>query len=70
MFHDLHKHKDIRFQFNKECITNKEIKLTFVKSLNQVIEICTKPLKSDSFQKLQMTLGVGGNSSLRGDVGK
>ena len=52
VFHDRSKHIDMRFHFIQECITRKEVHLESVKSHDQVVNILTKPLKYDTFNKL------------------
>ena len=66
VFHDRSKHIDTRFHFIRECIARKEVHLEFVKSHDQVANILTKPLKYDTFNKLQLLLGVIKKTSLRG----
>ena len=66
IFHDRSKHIDTRFHFIRECIARKEVHLEFVKSHDQVANILTKPLKYDTFNKLQLLLGVIKKTSLRG----
>ena len=68
VFHDQSKHFDTRYHFIQECIARKEVHLDFMKSHDQVANILTKPLKYDTFNKLQALLGVIKKTSLRGDV--
>jgi len=68
VFHDRSKHIDTRYHFIRECIARKEVQLEFVKSHDQVANIFTKPLKYDTFYKLQALLGVIMKTSLRRDV--
>ena len=68
VFHDRSKRIDTRYHFIRECIARKEVQLEFVKSQDQVADIFTKPLKYDTFYKLQALLGVIRKTSLRGDV--
>ena len=67
VFHDQSKHIDTRFHFIRECIENREVKLDYVKSKDQVADIFTKALKIDDFERLRTWLGVG-KSSLRESV--
>ena len=53
IFHGQSKHIDTRYHFIRECIARKEVHLEFVKSHDQVADILTKPLKYDTFNKLQ-----------------
>ena len=43
------------------------VEVEHVKSLDQIVDIFTKPLKYDIFYKLRMMIGVGKISSLRGE---
>lgn len=58
VFHDRSKHIDTRYHFIRECITKKEIELEYVKSVDQVADIFTKPLKVEVFEKMRTLLGV------------
>lgn len=58
VFHDRSKHIDTRYHFIRENIMEKEIKLEYVKSADQVADIFTKPLGVDVFSKMRSMLGV------------
>ncbi|KZV06675.1 hypothetical protein F511_45844 [Dorcoceras hygrometricum] len=58
VFHERSKHIDTRYHFIRECIAKKEVELKHVKTMDQVADIFTKPLKFDSFEKLRFMLGV------------
>jgi hypothetical protein len=62
------KHIDIRFNYLRDCITNKEVKVKYMKTHDQVVYIFTKPLKYDIFIKIRDMLGVMKKLSLRGGV--
>ena len=66
VFHDRNKHIDIRFHYLRDCITNKEVEVKYMKTQDQVANIFTKPLKYDVFIKMRDILGVMKKSSLRG----
>ncbi|XP_071738725.1 uncharacterized mitochondrial protein AtMg00810-like [Rutidosis leptorrhynchoides] len=68
VFHDRSKHIDTKYHYIRECVTNKEVQIKYAKSLDQVADIFTKPLKHETFQRLRNMLGVT-KSSLRGAVG-
>ena len=68
VFHDRNKHIDIRFHYLRDCITNKEVEVKYMKTQDPVANIFTKPLKYDVFIKMRDILGVMKKSSLRGDV--
>ena len=68
VFHDRSKHIETKYHFIRQCIENMHVEVEYVKSLDQIADIFTKPLKYDTFQKLRMMIGVGKISSLRGSV--
>ncbi|KAL0416772.1 UNVERIFIED_CONTAM: Retrovirus-related Pol polyprotein from transposon RE2 [Sesamum latifolium] len=68
VFHDRNKHIDARFHFIRYCIANKEIKVEYVKTLDQVADTFIKALKKDRFQQLRGMIGVVMESSLEGGV--
>jgi hypothetical protein len=68
VFHDRNKHIDTRFHYLRDCITNKEVEVKYMKTQDQVANIFTKPLKYDVFIKMRDILRVVKKSSLRGDV--
>jgi hypothetical protein len=66
VFHDRNKHIDIRFHHLKDCVTNKEIEVKYVKTWDQVVNIFIKPLKYDISIKIRDLQRVMKKSSLRG----
>jgi len=58
LFHDISKHINIRFHYLRDCITNKEVEVKYVKTQDQVTNIFTKPLKNDIFIKMRDMLEV------------
>ena len=58
VYHDRSKHIDTTYYFIRECIAKKEVELMYVKSHDQVVNIFTKPLKFEDFQRLRSSLGV------------
>ncbi|XP_065879565.1 uncharacterized mitochondrial protein AtMg00810-like [Euphorbia lathyris] len=58
VFHDRSKHIDTRYHFIRECIEQKEVKLKYVKTQDQIADIFTKLLKYDVFSHLRAQLGV------------
>ncbi|KAK3037884.1 hypothetical protein RJ639_032114 [Escallonia herrerae] len=68
VFHDRSKHIETKYHFIRQCIENMQVEVGYVKSVDQLADIFTKPLKDDIFQKLRMMIGVGNMSSLRGSV--
>ncbi|KAL0853708.1 hypothetical protein Bca101_058860 [Brassica carinata] len=66
VFHDRSKHIDT---YIRECVTNMDVQLEYVKTNDQVDDIFTKPLKREDFIKMRSLLGVT-KSSLKGGVEK
>ncbi|KAA0066315.1 putative mitochondrial protein [Cucumis melo var. makuwa] len=58
VIHDRSKHIDTRFNFIKDCISRKEVKVEYVKTENQIADIFTKSLKVNVFNNLRTLLGV------------
>jgi len=68
VFHDRSKYIDTRFHYLWNYIINKKIKVKYVKTQDQVVNIFTKPLKYDIFVKMRDLLGVIKKSSLKRGV--
>ena len=66
VFHDRSKHIDTIILFENVLQERKFILIKFLKSHDQVADILTKPLKYDTFNKLQVLLGVIKKTSLGG----
>nr|KYP66220.1 Retrovirus-related Pol polyprotein from transposon TNT 1-94 [Cajanus cajan] len=58
VFHDRSKHIHTRYHYIRECISNKDVQMEYVKTHDQVADIFTKPLKKEVFMKLRSLLGV------------
>ena len=58
VFYDRSKHIDTRFHYPPDCITNKKVKVKYVKTQYQIAYIFTKPLKYDVFVKMKNMLRV------------
>jgi hypothetical protein len=54
VFHNRSKHIDTRFHYLRDCIANKKIKVKYVKTQDQVVNIFTKPRKYDVFSIWEM----------------
>ena len=70
VLHDRSKHIETKYHFIRQCIENMHVEVEYVKSLDQITDMFTKPLKYDIFSKLRMMIGVGKISSLRESVEK
>ena len=58
VLHGRSKHIDIRFHFLRELVKTNVVNLSYCNTQNQVVDIMTKPLKLEVFQKLRGLLGV------------
>jgi len=52
------KHIEIKHHFIRDHVQKGEIKIKFVKTKNQLVDLFTKPLARDRFNKLITELGV------------
>ena len=52
------KHIPIKFHFLREHVTEKNIRLEYVETTEQIVDIFTKPLPRESFEYLRQKLGV------------
>jgi len=58
IMHSRAKHITIRYHFLKEKIAKGEVKLEFVPTLEQVVDVFTKPLPKEVFEYLQKKMGM------------
>ena len=58
VFHDQRKHKDIRYQFLRNCVQRGTIRLEYIQTDEQVADIFTKALCRHSFVKFSDKLGL------------
>ena len=58
MFHGKRKHIDVRFHFLWDLVNDGVIKLRFYCSQDQLVDIMTKPLRLDQFQRLWTMIGI------------
>jgi len=58
VFHGRSKHIDIRFHKIRELIAEKEVVIEYCPTEEQIADIFTKPLKTESFYKLKKMLGM------------
>lgn len=49
VFHSKSKHISIRYNFLKEKVEAKEVKIVYVPTKEQIADILTKPLPQDTF---------------------
>ena len=52
------KHIPIKYHFVREQVIGKTIKLEYVDTKEQIIDIFTKPLSRDTFKYLRIRLGI------------
>jgi hypothetical protein len=64
VFHDMSKHIDMRYHYIRELVQRKTVKLQYIATSEQVIDILTKPLISRQFVQLRSKIGVAENDSL------
>ena len=58
VFHGKNKHIRIKFHFIRDLVKDGEIIVKFCKTQDQLADIFTKALKSDTFNKLKEKLGM------------
>lgn len=58
VFHCKLKHISIRYNFLKEKVEAKEVRLVYVPIKEQIVDILTKPLPKDTFENLRDQLGL------------
>jgi len=63
VMHSKTKHIPIKYHFLREQVLEQKVKLEYVPSKEQVVDILTKPLPRDTFEYLRQKLGVVDASS-------
>ena len=58
MFHDRSKHIEIRYFYIRDMMQKGAIKLQYVSTDEQVVDVLTKPLSQVNFEYFQDNLGV------------
>ena len=58
VMHSKTKHIPNKFHFLREQVTEKNIKLEYVETKEQIVDIFTKPLPWETFEYLRQKLGV------------
>jgi hypothetical protein len=64
IFHNKSKHIDMKYHFIRDMVQRKIVKLQYIATSEQVVDILTKPLSLRQFLQLQGKLGVIENNSL------
>ena len=65
MFHARTKHVEVRYHFVRENVLRGEIKMKYVKTDDQVIDIFTKKLNCGKFEDFRRQLGVASKHIIR-----
>ena len=63
VFHDRSKHIDLKYHYIRDLVQRKTIKLQYIATSEQVVDILTKPLTSRQFVQLRGKLSVAENDS-------
>ena len=58
MFHDKSKHIEIKYHYNRDKVQRGAVKLQFVPTEEQVVDVLTKPLSCMKFEYFRDKLGV------------
>ncbi|KAK6137201.1 hypothetical protein DH2020_029055 [Rehmannia glutinosa] len=56
--HNRTKHIEIRHHFLRDCVSKRKIEISFVPSQDQLADIFTKPLSSETFSSIRARLGI------------
>ncbi|KAK6125842.1 hypothetical protein DH2020_040410 [Rehmannia glutinosa] len=56
--HNHTKHIEIRHHFLRDCVSKRKIEISFVPSQDQLADIFTKPLSSETFSSIRARLGI------------
>jgi hypothetical protein len=64
IFHNRSKHIDMRYHYIRDLVQRNTVKLQYIATSEQVVDILTKPLTSRQFLQLSGKLGVAENDSL------
>ena len=59
--HNRTKHIDTRYHFIRECVENKRIEISFVRTEDQLADILTKALERLKFQEMRHRIGIRSN---------
>ena len=64
VFHDRSRHIELKYHFIKDMVQRGAIKLQYIRTDEQIVDILTKPLSSGKFVHFRDKLGVAENVSL------
>ncbi|KAK6145154.1 hypothetical protein DH2020_021974 [Rehmannia glutinosa] len=56
--HNRTKHIEIRHHFLRDCVSKRKIEISFIPSQDQLADIFTKPLSSETFSSIRARLGI------------
>ena len=59
--HNRTKHIDTRYHFIRECVENKKIEISFVRTEDQLADMFTKALGRQKFQEMRDRIGIRSN---------
>ena len=64
VFHDRSKHIKIRYHYVWNMVQRKAVKLRYIPTYEQIVDVLTKPLSKTKFEHFRDKLGVVENASL------
>ena len=64
MFHDRSKHIEMRYHFIRYLVQRGVLKLQYIRTNEQIVDILTKPLSASNFVYFGDKLGMADNASL------
>jgi hypothetical protein len=64
VFHDRSKHIDMKYHYIQDLVQRNTVKLQYIATSEQIVDILTKPLTLRQFVQLRGKLGVTKNDSL------
>jgi hypothetical protein len=64
VFHDRSKHIDMKYHYIRDLVKRKTVKLQYISTSEQVVDIMTKPFPLRQFVQLRGKIGVAENDSL------
>ena len=65
VFHDKSKHIEIKFHYIRDMVQRKAVKLQYVATDEQIVDVLTKPLAKVKFEYFRERLGVIQNETPR-----